>query len=302
MLNESDIVDRLRQRVARHARSRVVLGIGDDCAVYRPASDEDLVFTTDFLIEDIHFRRETHKAADIGYLTLARGLSDIAAMGATPRFCLLSLALPDWVDTPWISRFYKTLLALASDSGAALAGGDLAHAAKLTCDIVCCGSVPKGLALRRDRARAGDEIYVSGLLGGSALGLESGKGRAWKRHIRPEPRLKLGSFLRSKLRASAAMDLSDGLSLDLARLCQASRVSAEIEAPPLFPGASLAQALHGGEDYELLFTVPRGTTVPATFDGLRLTRIGEIRKGRSGIVSLHGKPLAPLGFDHFAFK
>ena len=292
----------MRRNASPGSGSRIILGIGDDCAVYRPAPDEDLVFTTDFLIEDVHFRRETHKAADIGYIALARGLSDIAAMGAQPRFCLLSLALPDWVDTPWINRFYKTLLALASDSGAALAGGDLAHAAKLTCDIVCCGSVPKGSALRRDRARAGDEIYVSGLLGGSALGLESGKGRAWKRHIRPEPRLKLGSFLRSKLHASAAMDLSDGLSLDLARLCRASRVSAEIEAPPAFPGASLAQALHGGEDYELLFTVPRGTTVPAAFEGLRLTRIGEIRKGRSGLVSLNGQPLAPLGFDHFASK
>ena len=143
------------------------------------------------------------------------------------------------------------------------------------------GAVPRGKALRRDGARAGDAIYVSGRLGGSALGLATGSGSAWKRHVRPEPRLALGRFLRGI--ASAAMDLSDGLSLDLRRLAAASGVAAEIEAPPRFPGATLEQSLHGGEDYELLFTAPP-RAVPESFEGIPLTRIGTMRKGRPGAV------------------
>jgi thiamine-monophosphate kinase len=172
----------------------------------------------------------------------------------------------------------------------------------VVCDVVVCGAVPRSRALRRDGAHAGDAIYVSGALGGSALGLARGNARgrnaAWKRHARPEPRLALGRFLRQRLHATAAMDLSDGLSLDLRRLALESRLKAEIEAPPRYPGASLDQALHGGEDYELLFTAPARTRVPAEFAGLPLTRIGILRKGRPGDVTLDGKPLPPLGYDH----
>jgi len=180
-----------------------------------------------------------------------------------------------------------------------LAGGDLARADRVVCDIVVAGSVPKGHALRRDGARPGDAIYVSGRLGGSALGLGTKRGRAWQRHLRPEARLALGRYLREKLHATAAMDLSDGLSLDLRRLCLASNVSAEIEAPPVFPGATLEQALHGGEDYELLFTVRPDARVPARFENLLLTRIGAIRRGPAGRVLFNGRPLAALGYDHF---
>jgi thiamine-monophosphate kinase len=272
-----------------------VLGIGDDCAIFRPrGAADDLLFTTDLFVEDVHFRRESHRPEDAGWKALARGLSDIAAMGGEPRFCLLSLAVAPWTDRPWIDRFYTGLLRLADRAGAPLAGGDLGHADKLACDIVVCGAVPRGKALRRDGARAGDAIYVSGRLGGSALGLATGSGRAWKRHVRPEPRLALGRFLRG--RATAAMDLSDGLSLDLQRLGAASGLAAEIEAPPRFPGATVEQALHGGEDYELLFTA-RGP-VPASFEGLPLTRIGVMRKGRPGAIALDGTPLPALGYDH----
>src|SRR6185369_1711169 len=142
------------------------------------------------------------------------GLSDIAAMGGEPRFCLLSLALAPWTDPRWVDRFYAGLL----KAGVPLVGGDLGHADKLACDIVVCGAVPRGKALRRDGARAGDSIYVSGRLGGSALGLATRSGVAWKRHTYPEPRLTLGQYLRRELGATAAMDLSDGLSLDLRRL------------------------------------------------------------------------------------
>jgi thiamine-monophosphate kinase len=153
--------------------------------------------------------------------------------------------------------------------------------------------------LRRDGARAGNEIYVSGLLGGSALGLETRKGKAWRRHLNPEPRLALGAYLREKLRATAAIDLSDGLSLDLRRVCLASGVAARISAPPRFPGATLEQALHGGEEYELLFTVRPHTRVPAMFQGLPLTHLGTIVEGPAGEILFNGQPLEPLGFDHF---
>jgi thiamine-monophosphate kinase len=178
-------------------------------------------------------------------------------------------------------------------------GGDLARAENVMCDIVVCGAVPRGTALRRDGARAGDAIYVSGALGASAMGLAKGSGRAWRRHLRPQPRLALGRFLRARLRATAAMDLSDGLSLDLHRLCLASGLSAEIGEPPRFPGATWEQALHGGEDYELLFTAPARARVPPDFEGVPLTRIGAMRQGHPGAVRLDGAPLAPLGYDHF---
>jgi thiamine-monophosphate kinase len=247
----------------------------------------------------VHFRRQTHRAVDVGHKAMARGLSDIAAMGGEPRFCLVSLALAPWADQRWLDGFYRGLLRLGARYGTALAGGDLARSAQLTCDIVVCGAVPKGRALRRDGARPGDGIFVSGRLGGSALGLETRRGTSWKRHRRPEPRIELGRYLRDTLRATACMDLSDGLSLDLRRLCLASGVAAEIEAPPRFPGATLEHALHGGEDYELLFTLGRGLQPPDTHAGLRLTRIGTVRKGRAGDVRLAGRRLEPLGYDHF---
>jgi thiamine-monophosphate kinase len=298
--SETELIDRIRRAAERPAGREVVLGIGDDCAVYRPRrASGDLVFTTDMLIEDVHFRRESHTAAQVGRKALARGLSDIAAMGAEPRFCLVSLAAGSWTDGRWIDGFYRGLLALARQTGTVLAGGDLARAGKLYCDIVVCGAVPRGSALRRDGARPGDRIYVSGRLGGSALGLAVGKGKAWRRHVALQPRLALGRFLRAKLKATACMDLSDGLSLDLRRLCLASGVRADMQAPPRFPGATLEQALHGGEDYELLFTVRRGTRVPGEFEGLELTRIGEIGRGRPGDVRLEGVPLHPGGYDHF---
>ena len=294
-------IERIRKRAAAGGspRSGIVAGIGDDCAIFRPGgANADLLFTTDLLIENVHFRRETHRARDLGWKALARGLSDIAAMGGEPRFCLLSLALPKWADARWVDHFYDGLLALARREGAPLAGGDLASGDLAACDIVVCGAAPRGKALRRDGARAGDAIYVSGALGGSALGLETRRGKAWLRHSRPEPRLALGRFLRDRLRATAAMDLSDGLSLDLRRLGLASKLSADVEAPPRFPGASLEQALHGGEDYELLFAVAPRTRVPREFEGLPLTRIGAMEKGEPGMVRLDGRPLAPRGWDH----
>jgi thiamine-monophosphate kinase len=300
--SESDWLDAVRRRVKLAPGGETIVGIGDDCAVFRPrGAAQDLLFTTDLLIEDVHFRRATHTAREVGWKALARGLSDIAAMGGTPRFVLLSLAVAPWCDAPWLRGFYEGLLALARKEGAVLAGGDLGHAAKLAVDVVVCGAVGRGKALLRSGARAGDRLYVSGRLGGSALGLAGHGGAARKRHLRPEPRIALGRFL-LRLGATAAMDLSDGLSLDLRRLCLESKLAAEIAAPPLFPGATPVQALHGGEDYELLFAVPPAMRVPPSYQRLPLTQIGILRKGRAGTVLLDGAPLEPLGYDHFGSR
>jgi thiamine-monophosphate kinase len=297
-MTEVQRIERIR-KLAGKPRG-MTLGIGDDCAIYQPKAGEQLVITTDLLIEGIHFLRDTHRAKDVGYKVLARGLSDIAAMGATPRFCLLSLAVPSKISQGWIDRLYGGLLGLAKQAHVPLAGGDLAHADRIVCDIVVCGSVPSGTALRRDGARPGDALYISGLLGGSAHGLATRKGAAWKKHLRPEPRLKLGRALREKYAATSCMDLSDGLSLDLHRLCLASNVSADLDGDiAVFPGASVEHALHGGEDYELLFTLPWRTKIPRSIGGLLITRIGTILSGNAGRVTIDEFQLLPFGYDHF---
>ena len=298
--SESELTNQLRRLAPIPRGSGVVLGIGDDCAIFSlPDSPQDLLFTTDMLVEGTHFQRVTHTSGQIGWKALARGLSDIAAMGGEPRFCLVSLALAPWCDAVWVKGFFRGLLLLAGRTGTVLAGGDLSHGKQVACDVTACGAVPRGRALRRDGARAGDAIYVSGSLGGSALGLATGWGQAWRRHLRPEPRLALARFLRETVRATSAMDLSDGLSLDLARLCKASGLGAEIGQPPVWKGATLLQALHGGEDYELLFTAPPRQRVPAAFEDVPLTRIGVMRRQNPGEVTIAGKPLAALGYDHF---
>lgn len=302
MNTELEWIDKICRLAPTRALSQgVVLGIGDDCAIFRQrGAPEDLLFTTDLLLENVHFRLETHRPEDVGWKALARGLSDIAAMGGSPRFFLISLAVGNKTGGDrWVDGFYRGILQLSRREAVPLVGGDLARADKVAVDVVVCGSVPKGKALRRDGARTGNSIYVSGKLGTSSLGLATRRGLAWRRHRRPEPRLALGRFLRERLHATAAMDLSDGLSLDLRRLCIASKRSAAIETPPRFPGASLEQALHGGEDYELLFTVAANTRVPREFEGIPFTRIGVIGKGPAGKVLLNGAPLEPLGWDHF---
>lgn len=254
----------------------LVLGIGDDCAIYRSKISEDLVFTTDLFIEGVHFTDRCPRA--VGERALARSLSDIAAMGAKPVFCLVSLALPSWAGEKFTSDFYAGLLGIAKQTNTALAGGDLSHAGQLICDVMVCGSVPRGQALRRDGARPGDMIYVSGPLGG------------WRHRPTITPRLQEGQKLRGK--ATSCMDISDGLALDLHRLCLASKVSAELDQIPLLEGATQKEALYEGEDYELLYTAPPRTRVAGI-------RIGKITKGSAGSVSLQGQPIAPKGYDHF---
>ena len=275
-MNEVAIVEKLRKLAARGPR--ITLGIGDDCAIFRPHPGRELLFKIDPMIEDVHFRREQPPAI-VGQRALARNLSDIAAMGGDPHFCLVSLALPRELGEKWIFAFYRGLLALARRTGTALAGGHLAHAEKIYCDVMVCGSVPRGNALLRSAARPGDALYVSGRLG-----------KPWDRAI--QPRLAFGKSLRG--RATSCVDVSDGLSLDLRRMCMASGVAAEVDRVPVVRGATIERALHGGEDYELLFTLPPKARPPrGSF------RIGTMMQGRPGSVFFQGQPLAPRGYDHF---
>lgn len=300
-MRETDIVDLIRQLSAESKPSKsIIKTLGDDCAILRPRASEDLVFTTDFLLEGRHFEIATHTAADIGHKALARSLSDLAAMGSKPSFCLVSLAIPQVLTTRWLKGFYRGFLALASKYQITLAGGDLARFDKVLVDVMCCGRVQRGKALPRAGAKPCDFIYVTGELGASAHGLSTLRGPSWRRHLRPEPRIDAGISLR-RLGASACMDLSDGLSLDLARLCRESQVSAEIRSNiPIARKATLSEALHGGEDYELLFTAPPKKKIPAQLGSLPVTQIGVITRGNPGRVRLNGLPLDSKGFDHFA--
>ena len=311
-LQERALIKRVRRRV--RAGSSVVTGIGDDCAVLRVPPGHELLVTTDFTIEKVHFRRDWHRPEVVGRRCLARGLSDIAAMGGEPRAAFLSLALASDVPQKWVDRFFTGLLSLADEFKVPLAGGDTAESAVgIQADIVVVGSVPKGKAVLRSGARPGDQIYVTGELGGSAAAiaqLAAGRpmGPESRAHFRPKPRLAVGEWLRRKSVPSAMIDVSDGLSTDLAHICEESHVGAEIEAEAI-PRSRVGQkkqevalelALHGGEDYELLFTSSR--KVPAQVAGVRVTRIGQITRA-SGIrlVEAEGpmRKLAAQGWEHF---
>ena len=278
-MTEDQIVQRLRKMAGDGRPQGVLVGIGHDCAVVRPRSGEDILLKTDQLIEQVHF--STGEAPEvIGARALARTLSDLAAMGGDPRCCLVALAAPPGVTEQWILAFFRGLLRLARRTGTVLVGGDLARSDRVHCTVMLYGAVRRGKALRRDGARPGDALYVSGRLG-----------KPWDRPI--VPRLALGKSLVG--RATACMDLSDGLALDLHRLCLASGVAAELDRIPVARGASIDRALHGGEDYELLFSLPAPQAAPRG-----CFQIGRVVKGAAGAVTFEGRPLAPRGYDHFA--
>jgi thiamine-monophosphate kinase len=316
------------RRLAKLARNPAVqAGIGDDCAVLRllpsrgrgRGGENDTLVTTDFSLEGIHFQRDWHSAESVGHRCLARGLSDIAAMGGEPVAAFLSLALPRKLQQSWVGRFARSLVSLAERYGVTLAGGDTAESPNgVLADIVVVGTVPRGKAVLRSGARPGDFIYVSGELGGSAAAVwqmpkKSGRKlnpRQYPRHFFPEPRIELGRVLRRKGLASAMIDTSDGLSTDLAHVCEESGVGAELHAEAI-PRASVGKparevdlkfALHGGEDYELLFTAPAGKRVPSRIAGIPITHIGHITRQRK--IFLRNErgnrhELEPLGWEHF---
>ena len=328
---ERALIRRIRSRAGGDARQGLSLGIGDDCALLKPRPGEEFAVTTDLSIAGRHFSLDMHPPEVVGYRTLARGLSDLAAMGARPVAAFVSLGLPRELTvtrnrrTAWIERFYDGLLSLAKDHKTPLAGGDLAESPLALADIVLVGAVPNGKALLRSGARAGDALYVTGRLGGAAVGLARLSAMPKRRtrdgfpvislkmsslseaHLRPLPRVAQGLWLRRRGLASAAIDISDGLSTDLNHLCEESGVSAEVDAAclPLHPHATLEQALHGGEDYELLFTAPETARLPRQISGVPVTRIGRIVRRRPGaaVVTLRtdkgSVALRPQGWQHF---
>jgi thiamine-monophosphate kinase len=333
---ELALISHIRSRTGNSPFPGLTLGIGDDCALLRPRRGRELAVTTDLCIEGRHFRLDWHTPESIGHRTLARGLSDLAAMGAEPVAAFLSLGLPRLLANPagpwqksWVARFLDGLLALAEANKTPLAGGDLSETPVPLADIILIGSVPRGKALLRSAARPGHLLYVTGSLGGGAAALPHFDRLAHQnkprpdglnparipknlqpllaRHLWPQPRIAQGLRLRLQHLASAAMDLSDGLSTDLARLCAESGVAAEVDPSllPIHPGATLDCALHGGDDYELLFTAAPTTRMPTQIAGVPITRIGRILRARQRqplvtILTSHGRePLKPQGWEHF---
>jgi len=311
-VGEKSLIDQIRRRV--RVGASVVSGIGDDCAVLRVPAGHQLLVTTDFTLENVHFRREWHPPKVVGWRCLTRGLSDIAAMGGKPRAAFLSIALERAVSQKWVDRFLAGLLEAAEEFRVPLAGGDTAQSVGgIQADIVVVGSVPTGTAVLRSGARPGDGIYVTGELGGSAAAiarLREGKVRAadFERHFHPVARVKVGQWLRRRWLASAMIDISDGLSTDLEHICKESGVGAEIEVAAI-PRARVGRpaqqvdmdlALHGGEDYELLFTSAK--KVPAKVAGIPITKIGQTtRKGGMMLAEEGGgrRKLAARGWEHF---
>jgi thiamine-monophosphate kinase len=318
----------------------ILHGIGDDCAILAGSKTHDLLLTTDLSIEGIHFRLDWHPPESVGHRCLARGLSDVAAMGGEPTAAFLSLALPDRLQQKWVDGFFTGLHGLARRYGVSLAGGDIAANPRgVAADIVVLGRVPKGKAVLRSGARPGDLIYVTGILGRSAAVLARLRKQNQTRtsqsssdfssaHFFPTPRLEVGQWLMRNRRATAMIDISDGLSTDLAHIAAESRVGAKLfrgaipygHPQPRSRGNQAARrkyekedarrldfALHGGEDYELLFTASPNQKIPAAIAGTRITCIGEMGRQKAGstpivLVDEKGRvePFEGRGWEHFS--
>ncbi len=357
MRSETEIIERIWRALPRRTRDPngawLRMGTGDDAAVIGAVSRggekaSDWVLSTDAFLEGVHFLPKVHSPADIGYKAIARAASDLAAMGAAPRFFLLSIALPVGRTGSWLDGFLKGMAQAAHEFGMALIGGDTSQFHSIVMNVTVGGSAGTNGVMTRAGARPGDMIYVSGKLGAAQLGLElirhgmDGKattpripvGAQWKRllqpHLRPRVQIDLGRWLAGKNPsrhqiASAAIDTSDSLSTDLNHLCEASGVGARVWAgkiPSVWIPKTIQQrgtrlaplelTLHGGEDYQLLFTVPSKAArhIPPRLNGVLLTQIGMIIRlsannlegaSRVELVAADGRvgPLQPKGWDPF---
>jgi thiamine-monophosphate kinase len=329
--SEDELVSALRTILAEDSAG-VLLGLGDDAALVE-LGQHPVVLTADLLAEGVHFRRETTSPHDLGYKSLAVNVSDVAAMGGSPRYALVSLGIPRDVEMAWVVELYAGLRDAASEYAMAIVGGDTSRSGSIVISIAVAGEVADGLAVTRAGARPGDRVVVTGTLGAAAGGLRleaapkhdiAAVASPWGKallaaHARPVARVGEGQTL-AREGATAMIDVSDGLAIDLARLCRESRVGASVVledvpvAPPLLEMQSVMEvdplelALGGGEDYELLATLPPAA-VTLTADllrdrfGTRLTDIGEIRSGK-GLVAVQADgsegPLDAKGWDHFA--
>jgi thiamine-monophosphate kinase len=329
---EDELVEVIRRLLAEDMPG-VALGLGDDAALVEMGSHLGIL-TADMLVEGVHFERHTTSSSDLGYKALAVNVSDVAAMGGSPRYGLVSLGLPLDVEPSWVVELYGGLRDAAREYAMAVVGGDTSRAERLVVSVAVTGEVARGAAVTRSGARPGDRLVVTGALGASAGGLEllgapahdvaqavaSDWGRSLvQTHLRPTARVGEGQTL-AQSGATAMLDVSDGLSKDLGRLCEASEVAAAVviadvpvalslkELADVLPNVDpLAFALEGGEDYELVATLPPGAVSRTASKlaerfGTQLTEIGEIRKGH-GLVAVEAdgteRPLEPRGWDHF---
>jgi thiamine-monophosphate kinase len=301
-LGEGGLIRKIRERF----KAAVAVPIGDDAAVFDVSAGQSLVFCSDLLAENTHFLRPLHPPDSIGYKSIAANVSDVGAMGGRPLYFLISMAAPGELDVSWIDSFFDGVAKACTDFEVSLLGGDSSSSDRIFIDVSMIGCVPAGKAIRRSGARPGDSVYVTGSLGGSALGLERLRAgdlvnRAVKRHLYPEPRHRAGRALRDQ--AHAMIDISDGLSTDLGHILEESRVSARIyrDKLPAWPGAEDRQILHGGEEYELIVAAPE---LPQIVADVPLTRIGEVIGSEfdNQIFLIDGtnqSVLKPRGWQHF---
>jgi thiamine-monophosphate kinase len=325
---EFDLIDTIRKKCRPHSTG-IVLGIGDDTAIVEPTPGRQLLVTTDALMEGVHFLPHIISPYLLGRKAVFVNLSDVAAMGGIPKFILLALALPESLAPEWIEKFYDGVESACEHYSLSVIGGNLSRSFQgIFLSVTLVGEVESGSGLQRNGAKITDSIFTTGYLGDAAGGVElalagisqeGGEGGRLSRHLAPEPRMECGRFLLQNKLASACIDVSDGLSSDLHHICEASGVGAVIyksrlpvsqglrQCEPLLKKEACLYALNGGEDYELLFTVPEEkrdqilSHWPAGFPVL--TEIGRIMAREEGVslMGLEGKsaPLQRGGFDHF---
>jgi thiamine-monophosphate kinase len=317
--NETALVAEIERTFGSAKAKTLLVTLGDDAALWSPSSGCETILTCDWFLEDSHFLRHKHSPDAIGWKSLARAVSDIAAMGGKPRCFLLSLALPSSLTGNWLSSFLRGLRRASRRLDCELAGGDITRQEKVLISITVLGEIERRNAILRSGARPEQLIFVSGTLGEADLGLRELQNKpgmakatsvALRKHLYPQPRLALGQWLAANRLATAMMDISDGLSTDLPRLCKASGAGALIDPSslPLTPRTPAADArelaLHGGDDYELLFTVAarNAERLRRGFRGVRLTQIGKITRDRRILLgNEEGKleTLKPGGWDPF---
>lgn len=325
---EFSLIDMMMKKCSPHSTG-IVLGIGDDTAIVEPRPDRQILITTDALVEGIHFLSHAISPDQLGRKAVFVNLSDVASMGGIPKYILLALALPESLEREWIEKFYDGVESACGDYSLSVIGGNLSRSTQgITLSVTLLGEVEPGSALQRNGAKIADSIFTTGYLGDAAGGVElamagipreEGWGNLINRHLAPEPRMECGRFLLQNSLANACIDVSDGLSSDLHHICEASGVGAILymdrlpvsrglrQCESLLKKKAILYALNGGEDYELLFTVPEEKRAkilslwPAEFPVL--TEIGRVVAAEQGVSLIHvdGKPapLHPGGFDHF---
>ncbi|HEY2121435.1 MAG TPA: thiamine-phosphate kinase [Candidatus Acidoferrum sp.] len=317
-VDEKDLLRKIIRAFPSAGKNAPGMPLDDDAAVFSPRVGYQTILTCDWMLEGSHFLRHKHPADAVGWKCLMRATSDIAAMGGVPRYFLLSLAIPQSLSGRWLPEFFRGLQRATIALNCKLAGGDTTRRNDILISVTVIGEIANGLAIRRSGAKPGDQLFVTGTLGEAELGLKMlrhqrgfarPKNPPLRKHLYPEPRLAVGQWLARNRLASAMMDLSDGLSSDLPRLCEASGVGTKIVTEQL-PVSSLvvgqealSLALHGGDDYELLFAVrpKKANKIPREYNGISLTHVGEITPGKKIQLEKRSKvsSLTAGGWDPF---